>query len=627
MSTVPRPEPRTIPSDATLVWLASERASPLFRTLDRARAFGPLVVLLAVLPVVLAAFGPQVTAEGAAWGLRALDLTGAEMPPEALPEVQAVVPAELVRPAALGLSALLMRVVNPAAAMSASFASLLGGAALIAVVWGLARALSGRRFAFWVVAASAFHPTLVALLRFPAPVTFGLACGAAAFWASLNLDGRAARAVAAWVGAFAAVVAGLLLIGPPALAVPAVIFADALLSLVLPSRSAAARPGARAVVSPGMVAVRRAAAAVAGTATWLGIGRVLSGAPAGSYAGAAVASVLSPAADGSVAEAAVVGPLWGLAAIGVGRLLRVVHRRAVARSPRPVPRMVLVWLFAAGAAVLWAGAPAEDEFDPAGRYATALAGLSLLFAAAYAIEEASRRSVSGAWVLLAVALPLAVRLGTYMATIRADGPAAWIGLATSAVVLMWFATKALPAILPLPGLRRGVLMAAILTAVALDAADGLGLLLRDRPADDSYGRLTAQLRAAGPADAVVLLADAPPPDLVFAVRASYPDADLDIAPSLEEVARKFAEAKSRQVVVAWGMKRPAGAASEDVLRPIGEPMLFEDREVLLYTGPGAADGKAPQSAAETRPLTRENSAREDGLTRPEAVTTFRPPRG
>jgi hypothetical protein len=482
---------------------------------------------------------------------------------------------------------------------------------------------------------SAFHPTFAALLRYPAPVTVGLACGAAALWASLNLDGRPLRSVSAWFAGVAAVIGGLLLIGPPALAVPAVIFADALFSLALPARPGGpGRPSARTSLSRGALAFRRSAAALAGAAVWLAIDRVLSGRP-GSYAGAAVASVLSPAADPSVAESAVVGPLWGLAAIGVGRLLRVVHRRAAARSLRPVPRMILAWLAAAGAAAVWAGAPWDGEFDPAGRYATAFAGLALLFAAAYAIEEASRRSVSGAWVLLAISLPLAVRLGTFMATVRADGPAAWVGLAAAAVAVMWVVTKALPAVLPMPGLRRGVLMGAILLTVALDAADGLSLLLRGRPSDDEYPRLVGQLRAAAPAEAVVLLADAPPPDLAFAVRASYPAAVFDVAPNWDAAAaalvKRFAPADPRRVVVAWGARR--GGATADTLHPFGDPMLFDDREVLLYTGPSApADaaarsGREPPGPGRGGGITRGKSASEALLTPSESVITFRPPRG
>jgi len=594
MATATRNEPRPIPSDATLVWLASERAAPLFRTLDRARAFGPLVILLAALPPMLATFGDAVTPVDAAWGLRALDATGSEMPAEAGPAVERTVPAEAVRPMPLWLSAGLMRMAGPASPVAGSLASLIGGALLLGTFWPLAKSLSGRRFAFWAVVLAAFHPTLAELLRFPAPVTIGLAASAAALWGSMNLDGKPLRFAVAMTGTVAAIVAALAVAGAAALVVPVVIVADALLGLVLPARPPA-RSSARGAATPAESAARRISTAAAGAAVWAAAEWLVLGSSA-TFGGDGPVDV----GDG---EASIVGPLWGLAAIGLGRLLRVVHRRAAVKTGRPVPRMVLVWLLAAGGLLLWRGGTPQGDFDPTGRYVVAFASLPVLLAAAYAIEEAARRIVSGAWVLLAVALPLAVRLGTLMATIRAEGPPAWIALAVVGLLAFWIVTRAVPAGLAMPGVRRGMLMGAILVAIAVNGVEGAAVLLRGEPDAEPYRRLTSQLESAGRARAAVLLADGPTLPLTFAVRASYSRAALTVAGSWDQavaaLARSSGDGELSGIVVAWGMREGGGGFAEN-LTPVGEPLAFADRELLIYGAGSRQDDPRPAAASDPR---------------------------
>lgn len=591
MPTGVRSESRPIPSDATLVWLASERAAPLFRTLDRTRAFGPLVVLLATLPAVLATFGEMVTPADAAWGLRALDATGSAMPAGVVAAVETAVPAEVVRPLPLWLSAGLMRLAGPALPVSGSLASLLGGALLLGVLWPLAKSLSGRRLAFWAVLLAAFHPTLTELLRLPVPVTLGLAASAAALWGSLNLDGKPLRLALISLGTVAAITFALAVEGPVALAAPAAVAIDAVLALFLTGRNSPQRPSARGAASPTRSTVRRLSAALAAVAVWA----VLEGLGPDYVPGHdAKGPVETEAPSLDAADPSIIGPLWGLAAIGLGRLLRVVHRRAAARSPRPVPRLVLVWLAVAGAAVLWRGTPAESGFDPAGRYAVAFAALPVLLAAAYAIEEASRRTVSGAWVLLAVALPLAVRLGTLMAAIRTDAPLAWVSLAAVGVAVLWLVTRVIPAAGSMPGFRRGMLMAAILLAVGVNGGDGAAVLLEGGSGTDHYRRLVARLRDVGPADAVVLVADSPPLELAFGLRASFPRSEAEITPTWDEAAaflRRLPGAPgSAAVIAAWGV-RGGGAGPAEELHPAGGPLLFGDRELLIYTTLAGGNGQ------------------------------------
>ncbi|MDQ3331177.1 MAG: hypothetical protein M3552_11065 [Planctomycetota bacterium] len=586
---------RPIPSDATLVWLASERAAPLFRTLDRAKAFGPLVALLAMLPAILATFTEVLSPVDAAWGLRALDVTGAALPPEAMAIVEAVCPGELVRPGALRLSAAMMRLIDPSKPISGSIASLSGGVFLIGATWLLAKSLSGRRFAFWTVVLAAFHPTLTALLLYPVPVTVALALAALALWGHSSLDRKPLGAALAWAAVVSATALGLWLVGTPALLVPAVIAADAGFAYALSGRTPAVTRPPRGSATLGEILVRRLSAVLAGILVWAVAEQVLTDAtPSIATAETAAGEIdLSETALES-AEVPIVGPLWGLAAIGTGRLFRIGNRRAAARSARPVPRLLLVWLIAAGVAALSWGEPSETRFDPGNRYFIAFASLPLLAAAAYGIEEAARRTVSGAWVLLAVSLPLAVRLGSIMASLSSDGPAVWVTLAIVAAAVTWLVAKVLPAVVPMPGLRRGVLMGAILTVIAVDSSDGLAVLFRPAGGDDVYGHLRAQLAAEENIDAVVLLADASAaPELVFALRSSKPHAVMEIAPTWDEASirldRRLGQNPRRTLAAVWGLPDTTGAAAAEELRPIGEPLLFKSRELLLYLSDGAIE--------------------------------------
>ncbi|MGC1274740.1 MAG: hypothetical protein WBC44_13625 [Planctomycetaceae bacterium] len=592
-------DPRAIPSDATLVWLASERTAPLFRTLDRTRAFGPLVVLLSVLPPVLATFAEVVTAEDAAWGLRALDAASSPLPPQAAASVEAVVPADKVRPAALWLSAALLRFTDPARPVSASLASLLGGAVLLSLLWPLAKSLGGRRFAFWAVLIAAFHPVLTALLLDPVPVTVALSLAVTALWGHLNMNGKPFGLLFASAVVALSSTAGLLLVGPAAVTVPVVVVFDAVLALMIPGIRFGDQRQTRGSAAAGTIAACRIAAALAGILVWIAVEQfVLAEADVvGNDMPAGVEPIAAELMDLPM-EVVVIGPLWGLAVIGFGRLLRVISRRAAQRSSSPAPRLLFVWIFASTAAILWTSGPDDHGFDPVGRYTIALFSLPFLLTSAYAIEEAARRMISGAWVLLAIALPLAVRLGSLMATFSADGLGIWIVLAAIGLVAAWLFAKVIPAIVPQTGMRRGVLMAAVLVAVAVNSADGLGVLFRPQRDDDAYRRLIADLEPRRGADAVVLLtAFVPPPELTFAIRATFPEAAMEIASSWDEASARL-EGRlgltSQEVVVtAWGMREGVGANSAEELLPAGEPLLFAGRELLLYTSDEHAPSETP----------------------------------
>lgn len=549
----------------------------------------PLIVLMAVLPAVVATFGDVLTTKDAAWGLRALDFTGSDLPTPARGSVEAVVPSDAVQPAALALSGGIMRFVGTARPISESIASLLGGAALLFLLWPMAKALAGPRFSFWVVLLAAFHPALLALLLFPAPVSVGLACSVAAIWGHLEIGERGFRSLFFGCCIVLGLSVAMLIVGPIASATAAVLLIDAVHALILGVRQKnGARPG-RNVVPPVTIFMRRLSAVVLGLILWGGVNHLL----VGDYQ----ALTATPAGAGELIEfdepmqridSMIIGPLWGLAAIGAGRLLRSVNRRNTVKGNRPTPRLLLPWVIVAGLTFVWLGGTKEMPFNPAGWYMMAQLSLPLLCFAAYAIEEAARRIVSGAWILLAVALPLAVRLGSYMATIGAESSAGWVLTALIAAAVAWIFAKVMPALAVIPGMRRALLMAAVLLAIAVDAMDGVVFLFQETQSD-AIQQFTAQLTEERPRDSVVLLTDAaPPPELTFVLRSVYPDAAMEIAPSWDQATarldHRLGPQPRRPIVAAWGLRDAIGAASSEELKVTGKPLLFAGRELLLYVG-------------------------------------------
>ncbi len=596
MSSVPI---RSIPGDATLVWLASERAMPLFRPLDRPRAFAPLVALLCILPPVIASFGERMTPTDAAWGLHALALNGEPLPPEATVAADQVVSRSEVRPAALWPTALAFRVLDPAKPVTTALPSLIGGAALIVLLRPLARAAGGPRLALWTVLIAAFHPGLIPLLSDPVPVTVALASAVIVFRGHLSLAGPPRKSVPAFFGIAVAVAVGWWIVGPVAAVVPAIVVADALLAALTVDRS---RPAARPIGPTFAVTVARIVAAAAGV--FAGLALDLAD-PLSRLSPSVLAAVAPPgfgveAVDGA---AAVLGPLWGLALLGVARLVRVLRSRASAKTNRPLPRLILPWAALAVALYGWVGR--SDGFAPEQRYAAAMLVLPAILAAAYGIDEVARRTVVGGWGAAAVIVPLLVEIPSLAGRRGGDGPGVWIVSATGAVAALWLLLKLRNDRAGSVGLRRGVLMAVLLAGVGLNAAEGLFAAVR-REGDLGYARLRNQVAAAPAPKAVVLLSDGvPPPSLLFAAATAAPDAAFEIAPTWEEIdaghARRFGPSRPPTLVFAWGGRDAAGAVLAQELKPFGEPILFAGRELLLYVRKdGDADGDSEENRLDPR---------------------------
>ena len=588
MSTTPA-EPRPIPSDARLVWMASERAAPLFRTLDRARSFDPLVVLLVVMPAVIVMFAATCSSWDAALALLALDATGIPLPVEAQPAVRTLVPDGSVEPMALWLAAMGLWLIGASWPLGIMTASLLGGLALMSCLWLFSKAFAGRRLAFWAVLLAAFHPALIGLLICPVPISLGMACTVAALWGHLKLSERNRWTAIQFLVVMLSIALSLCIVGSVAMVGAVVLVIDAALTwLFHPATNGQARPP-RTVRPIGQLAVLRLLAAGGGVGLWLMLNGLV---PVHHLIVPAVrpAILIEPAGLLNQPELRI-GPLWGIAAIGVGRLFRLAFRRGGQRGARVHPRLVLIWLLVGGGLLLWIPRFSEAQFETTWRYAMACASIPMLIAAAFAIEEAARRAISGAWLLLAILLPLSMRLGDLMAMVSINSPAIWFLVAVAAICIGWLLLLVLRAIVPVSAQRRGLLMGAVLFAIGIAAADGIHRAFREEWHENRTASLMAQLREMRPRDGVVLLTNSPPPvNLVFALRGVFADVPMEIAPTWDEAVNRFNRRGAGEIrhllAAAWGMGDAIGAASPETLRPTGQPQIFKNKSLLLYVSDG-----------------------------------------
>lgn len=584
MPTIPG-EQRPIPTDARLVWMASERAAPLFRTLDRAQAFDPLIVLFCVVPAIVVAFAATCSAWDAAVALLALDGIGIALPAQLHSAVREMVPEGSVEPTALWLTAATLRGGGLHWPMGVVLASLLGGIALMAMMWGFSNAFSGRRLAFWTVVLTAFHPTLMALSVCPVPVSVGLAGTVAALWGHARLTERGYWAIGkvVWVGV--AIALSLLVAGPIALAGVLVLVIDTVLSWLFRPSPEVGQRNARTQQPPWrLLGLRALALGLGFFLYWIG----------GMWIPEHYLSLETP--DQPLIEEVPlelglptmqIGPLWGIMAIGIGRLVRLTQRRTGQRSGRYQPRLLLTWVLVSVAMLFWFPQSPDAAFDAKARFVLANASVPLLIAAAFAIEEAARRAVSGAWMILAFLLPLLMRVGDLMAFLPYDLPMVWLGALIVIPVAVWLVLLLMRALIPAGARGRTLLISTMLIVMAVDASDGIRLVFEEELSSNEVQRLADQLREEEPSDGVVILTQEETPlTLVYALRMVYQDVPLKIAPNWDEAVgrmrRDTEQMWHRPLVAGWGQGTSLAAASPDVLRPIGEPLMFQGRALLMY---------------------------------------------
>ncbi|HUG92787.1 MAG TPA: hypothetical protein VML55_18240 [Planctomycetaceae bacterium] len=245
--------------DRRLLDLAAEPAGELFPMLQRATAFRPLLVLLAVLPGLYALTQRSFTETDAWWSLASLELAvGAS--PEPHEAGSTVETADLAAPwrppLSVWLTALVMRVFGPGQDVATALAAYLATIVLVVLAYHLFGRLGDARLGFWVAVFIAFHGPVLAQAQTPVPVSLGVVLAMGAVW-GFHVHMRTATAPVSVPLLLGGVSLGLCLLaaGPLALGVAVLLVGCA---VVAPAR----RPAARVVPHPALIRRRSWPAAV-----------------------------------------------------------------------------------------------------------------------------------------------------------------------------------------------------------------------------------------------------------------------------------------------------------------------------------------------------------------------------
>lgn len=173
-----------IADDSTLVQLAAPRSAELFSLLNRADAFKPLVVLMAVLPGLFALEYRTFDEADALWGMKSLDvLTASDF--EAVVDSGGTVAAELLKwqaPLSSWLTAVAMSIAGTSRPMGLLAVSYLSTAGLVCCSFLLCRRLGGPRFGFLTVLLLACHGPLLDHVSDTAPHSLAVLFGIVALW-------------------------------------------------------------------------------------------------------------------------------------------------------------------------------------------------------------------------------------------------------------------------------------------------------------------------------------------------------------------------------------------------------------------------------------------------------------
>lgn len=206
--------------------MSAEPPRELFPLLRRARAFSPLVVVLAVLPTALAVLYRSLDAEGALWALRSLDVLTAPTLEEAIAPGLAddTIPLQRQPPLGAWLTAGFRSIMGPGWPVSAVLVSWLAAAGVVGMGYALWRELTGSRVALLATLLLAGHAQLLRLAQSPAPHALGVFFAVVAFWGFLS-HMRETRGPASLHLLTGGVALGLCLLsgGPVAIAVVAVL--------------------------------------------------------------------------------------------------------------------------------------------------------------------------------------------------------------------------------------------------------------------------------------------------------------------------------------------------------------------------------------------------------------------
>lgn len=615
--------------DAKLVQLAAHPSGEIFSVMDRADAFTPLVVLLAMLPGLLALQHHPLEDAGALWGLKSLDVLTAS-------SIQDIVDPPTAGPAAalqwsppLGswLTAVVMWSLGASRPLSLVLVSAVSTAGVVLVSFFLWRRLGGARLAFWTVLLLAGHRILLSEAADPAPHALACFWGLVTFWGFLTHCEESSGVMSLHLlGAGVALGLCLLAGGSLALVVAATLLVYVIVTVSWPAPSEPERQ--RRVSGTGWSGASDAvphtrAAAVSQRETpravWPRIGSLLVlMLTAFAVGGWWLLMMLSrygwdfgwgwlsgAAKEGAATAIPSVGPAVGtwarLASGAADRLLtmlgilwvfplfglwRAVRERFTVADPkrRRLLQCLLAWT---GCAVLgWL-----VELKPSGGNGllpTTLQSFLLLpclALTAFVVDEVARRRVT---VWMSSGLALAALFGTFPLTGPTTlNPAALTGWTALAVVAIGAAVYCLAVLMKdSDARRRFVLRSLIVALIVANAGIGLQASRRSDRDDRALAAFRDELAAVHDAGEWTLIRQGEPSlRLRFLLRSLCPRHEYHVAEDWESAAGVARPGPMRQIIIEWSnreIRPPTAPHSTALVRPVTSPQFFEGRLLRAY---------------------------------------------
>ncbi|WP_166820195.1 ArnT family glycosyltransferase [Thalassoroseus pseudoceratinae] len=182
----------TLPTidDRYLLELATAPAQRLFPVLDRTIALRPLLVLLAVLPVMYAVANRSFSSMDAEWGLRALEVRGALssdaliFEQELIGHNQSINNSRLIwqPPLVSWLTAAIMQFSGATEPWIVVLVSACSTSGLVFAMFALARALWNDRVAWWAAVIMAIHGPFLMMSQTACPIALPMLCAVGTFW-------------------------------------------------------------------------------------------------------------------------------------------------------------------------------------------------------------------------------------------------------------------------------------------------------------------------------------------------------------------------------------------------------------------------------------------------------------
>jgi len=577
--------------DSELVRLAAAQRAELFPVFRRIVSFGPLVVLLAVVPGLYALIeNPDLPDLGALWGLKSIEVLtgdglGSRLDPPSAPELR------WQNPLGSWLTAASMWIIGPSRPLSLILVGYLAHAAVVGSCFVLTRRLFDERFGFWVTVMLACHGPFLQQIDNPVPNALGLWLGIVALWGFVaHLD--EGEGVVSWYLLAGGVALGACLIsgGPLALAVTLV-----LLLYVLSLRGEQVQTKRAETVVRKRFWVGRPA--LKSLAAWILTGFAVGGwwvLMMSSYYGSEFRSAWLmgrqfvqhvPSEWTGVASRLLdqLGLLAGFVFLGIWQTARELLLSDDETRRRPLYFLV-AW---AGVGLLvWQAAPrlgaAPNVIDVWASFFV----LAFITLAAVGVESIVARRFS-VWQVAAV-VTAAIGVQAAHRTDATVVPAIWLGLGIFVVgTASWGLQRWCGHREPR---RRQMLSALVIAPILANAWLGLAAVRSEHDGHDDlrwFAQGVAGVNHIGVC--LIVSADPPPPQLSFSARSLWPDAQVELIEQWDQAADMLLadalESNQPVLLVEWGSRESklANMRVDSVeIEQIAQPRQLRSRELKTF---------------------------------------------